>query len=314
MKRMRVRAFSLGFLLAAMYMSGCGKGGRDEVPATTPGRIVRVGGEILTEKQLETALPNTDRTPFSTEEKAAFVRNWIEIELLYREAIRRGLQNDPGIKTRIRTLEKEFLADHLVFVELQKRVRVTEDEIEEYYRNNQKEYTCEYRVSHILVNTMEEAENARELLKSRSFAWVANKYSVDPVPKRGGDLGYLTKGNMMPEFENVVFGMQPGETSGIVQSGLGYHILYLADAREARVQVSPAEVREQIVSTLLMEKRKKAYGEFFESLMRSADIEFYTKNYEQGTAPEAPGGTGFTAGDTSATPDTLSMEENGEGH
>lgn len=313
MKRMRVRCFIIVSLIACLQLSACGKEAGGDDPGAANDRIVRVGGDFLSVEQLETMIQSADRTAFSTEEKAALVQNWIELELLYNEAVKRGLHNDPAIKSRILMLEKELLADHLVFLELQERVKVAESEIEEYFRSNEREYTCEFKVSHILVNTEEEAENVLELLKTNTFAWVANRHSLDPVAKRGGDLGYLTKGNMIPEFESVVFGMQPGETSGIVQSALGFHIIHLADVREARVGISPAEVREQIVSTLLMEKRKEAYREFFESLKRSADIEFYNKIYEQVNARAASPGAAYSTGDTSGYPDTLSREESGEG-
>lgn len=313
MKGMRVRCLFLVSLLVSLQLSGCGKSGGGDDPGAAPDRIVRVGNEILSAAQLESMIQDSDRTAFSIEEKAALVQNWVEVELLHNEAVKRGLQNDPAIKSRLLMLRKELLADQLVFLELQERVKVTEREIEEYFRKNEREYTCEFRVSHILVNTEEEAETALELLKTNTFAWVANRHSIDPVAKRGGDLGYLTKGNMIPEFEGVVFGMQPGETSGIVQSALGYHIIQLTEVREARVSVSPAEVREQIVSTLLMEKRKEAYREFFESLTRSGDIEYYNKIYEPGNERASSPGAAYTTGDTSGRTDTLSREETGEG-
>jgi peptidyl-prolyl cis-trans isomerase C len=269
----------LFFIFLAAAASGCGGKDGGEAVETVPGAIVRVGERVLTKDNLENLMPDGDGASFSLEEKSLSIRKWIELEVLYQEALSRGLNNDPRVSSMIEKLEKEFLADHLIFLELRERIRVSEEEVEEYFNLRRREYTYEYRVSHILVNTIEEAGEIKELLKKKSFVWAANHHSVDPMARRGGDLGYLTKGNMIPEFESVIFDMRPGEVSDIVQSDFGYHILKLIGTREAQVKVALDEVRGRIISTLVMEKRRKAYSEFYESLMRSADIEFFESEY-----------------------------------
>ncbi len=233
----------------------------------------------MTEDDLENLLPGGEKTPFTTEEKALFVTRWVEEELLYREALRRGMDDDPRVRARLRSLEREFLADHLLFIELRERINVTEEEIRTFFEEHRREYVNEYRVSHILLNTEEEAEAAMELLKTKSFAWVANKHSVDPMARRGGDLGYLTKGNMIPEFETVIFEMKPGDVSGIIKSDFGYHIIKLVGMRESRVKVALDDVRERIMNSLIMEKRMAAHREFIDSLKKSAEIEYYKREY-----------------------------------
>jgi peptidyl-prolyl cis-trans isomerase C len=271
MTRLRKMLAAIVLLAAA---AGCGGGEGDAGAGLPPDAIVCVNGEVLTESQLEMLLPAGDQIPLSESEKTARVRQWVEIEMLYGEAVRRGMINDPRIKARIEALEKELLADHLIFIELRERIGVTEDEIERYFEEHRDEYVHEYRVSHILVNTREEAENALKLLDGRSFAWVANRHSVDPVARRGGDLGYLTKGNMIPEFENVIFEMKPGEVSGIVKSEFGYHIIKLVGMREAQVKVELDDVREKIVGELVMGKRAEAYEELMKRLYEKADVEY----------------------------------------
>ncbi len=277
MKHWKLRRVSVRLIFLVILISGCRERDSEEPPEIVLGAVVKVGDVVLTQDKLENLLPESEKIPFSIEEKTHFIQKWVEIEVLYQEALLRGLQNDPRVGARIKTLEKEFLADHLVFLELRERIEVSEEEIEKDFELHGNEYRNEYRVSHILVNTLEEAEQAKTMLEKQSFAWVANRYSVDPMAKRGGDLGYLTKGNMIPEFETVIFNMQPGKVSGIVKSDFGFHLIKMAGMREARVKVSLAEVRERIVSRLLMEKRKKAYSDFMKSLMESANVEYYEK-------------------------------------
>ena len=176
-------AILLSMLVAGSV--GCGERRAKEEPIAADGAIVRVGEAVLTEEMLENLLPEGERMSVASEEKRRFVQRWVDTEVLYQEALRRGLRDDPRILSRLRSLEQEFLADHLTFLELRERTAVTEEEIEGYFREHEKEYRYEYRVSHILVNTIEEAENVVEMLEKNSFAWVANSYSIDPVARRG---------------------------------------------------------------------------------------------------------------------------------
>ncbi|HER44062.1 MAG TPA: peptidylprolyl isomerase, partial [Candidatus Eisenbacteria bacterium] len=273
-------------LCSALFAAGCGGADDRSDGGSAENAIVRVGDARLTEEAIDALLPSEERTPLSLEDKKRFVERWIETEILYQEALRRGVREDPRVRARIRALEQEFLADHLAFLELRERTAVTEREIEAYFESHEQEYRYEYRVSHILVSTLEEAENVLELLKKNSFEWVANRHSIDPVARRGGDLGYLSKGNMIPEFESAVFELEPGEVSGIVKSDFGYHIIKLVGMRESLVPVDPADVRAQILNMLIMEKRDKAYDDFLASLRRNAEIEYLDRRYEPGGPPE----------------------------
>lgn len=277
-------AIAAAAITAALALPGCRVERAERGESPEAGVIARVGGVALTERDLADMLPEGERMPFTPEEKSALIERWIEMEVLHQEALRRGLRNDPKVRARLESLEREFLADHLAFLELRERIAVTEREIEEYYERHREEYLYEYRVSHILLSSREEAEAARELLAARSFAWVANRHSVDPVARRGGDLGYLTKGNMIPAFETVVFDMKPGEVSDIVASEFGYHIIMLVGVREAQVRVELDDIRERLMNEIVMRRRESAYHELVERLKAEADIE-YVRREPAETAP-----------------------------
>ncbi|MFA4948632.1 MAG: peptidylprolyl isomerase [Candidatus Krumholzibacteriia bacterium] len=293
------------FLLVLFAVGGCGKGNEPgKVPGERAGEIVRVGDAVLTGDDLNKLVPEGEQIPPTMEERREFVRRWVDTEVLRQEAIRRGLKTDPYVEARLRELEQQFLADHLVFTELRKRTAVSEEEIEGYYVAHEREYMNEYRVSQILVGTPEEAERVIELLKTRSWAWVANRYTIDPSAKRGGDLGYLTKGNMIPELEAIVFDMKLNDVTGGIKSDFGYHIFRLDDVREALVSVGLDDMREQIMNTLMLEKRKKAYREFLDSLKANADIKYKDESYlrpaESGPQTDTSGA--YEDADTAETP------------
>jgi peptidyl-prolyl cis-trans isomerase C len=293
------------FLLVPFAVGGCGKGNEPgKVPGEKAGEIVRVADAVLTGDDLNKLVPQDEQIPLTMDERREFVRRWIDTEVLRQEAIRRGLKTDPYVEARLKELEQQFLADYLVFTELRKRTAVSEQEVEGYYAAHEREYLNEYRVSQILAGTPEDAERVVELLKTKSWAWVANRYSIDASAKRGGDLGYLTKGNMIPELEAIVFDMKPNDVSGVVKSDFGYHIFRLDDVREAPVAVGLDDVREQIMNTLMLEKRIKAYREFIDSLKANADIKYKDESYLRPAegGPQADTSGAYEDADTAEAP------------
>jgi parvulin-like peptidyl-prolyl isomerase len=80
--------------------------------------------------------------------------------------------------------------------------------------------------AHILVKTEQEAKTVLERLnKGETFSNVAKEVSHCPSGKRGGDLGTFTRGKMVKEFETAAFALQKGQTSPVVKTKFGYHVI-----------------------------------------------------------------------------------------
>ncbi len=292
-------------LLVLFALGGCGKGNEPgKGSAEKAGEIVRVGDAVLTGDDLARLATGDEQIPPTVEERREFVSRWVDTEVLRQEAIRRGLKADPYVEARLKELEQQFLADYLVFSELRKRTEVSEEEVQAHYAAHERAYLYEYRVSQIVVATPEDAGRVVELLKTRSWDWVANRYSIDAGTKRGGDLGYLAKGNMIPELEAIVCDMKPGDVTGVVKSDFGYHVFRLDDVREAAVAVGLDDVREQIMNALMLEKRRTAYRELIESLKAKADIKYKDESYLRPVegAPQADTADVYEEADTAGAP------------
>ncbi len=90
----------------------------------------------------------------------------------------------------------------------------------------------EVKANHILVKTEGEARKiVEELKKGASFTKLAEQHSQCPSKKKGGDLGWFGRGKMVPEFEKAAFSLKKGETSDVVKTKFGYHIIRVNDTR-----------------------------------------------------------------------------------
>ncbi len=88
------------------------------------------------------------------------------------------------------------------------------------------------RASHILVKSKTEADKLLNRIKAGAkFEDLARKHSQCPSGKKGGDLGYFGKGQMVKPFEDTAFTMNKGDVSNPVQTQFGYHIIKVTDKR-----------------------------------------------------------------------------------
>ncbi len=161
---------------------------------------------------------------------------------------------------------------------LESRVAVTEPELQAYYQDHREEYKEEEQTcaSHILikVKATPEAkeghaeEEARKLAQAAldqltagaDFAGLAKKVSEDQgSAPGGGDLSCFGRGRMLPEFENAAFDLKPGETSGLVKSAYGYHLIRVNAHREEKVPTL-IEAKDRIRQVVLA-RRVRALAE-----------------------------------------------------
>lgn len=129
-------------------------------------------------------------------------------------------------------LRKELLFDKYR-AEILKDVSISEESIKEYFEEN-KEDLVVIRASHILVDSEEKAKTALNRLNNGEvFDKVAMDVSMDGSASNGGDLGYFPKGQMIQEFEDAAFALKEGETSKLVKTEVGYHIIKLVDRKDS---------------------------------------------------------------------------------
>ena len=280
-RRRWLYAGMIGSVVLPILLLGCERRplsrGRDNTPV-----LVRVNNETLTEREFRQFLPEDYKNALTTDELLEYVNRWIVTQLLFDEGMRAGLGRTADIEARLEQYRKDLVADQFLQRVIRERATVDEGEVYAYYKAREREFTTEFRVSHILVNTIEEAEEVKSQIGQRSFSYLARKYSIDRHSNSGGDLGYLTKGGMIPEFEDVIFDMELGQVSDIIESDFGYHIIKVVDIREARFKLLFDDAKSEIANELMLQKREAVYDSLVASLRENADIQIMDRTFALG--------------------------------
>ncbi len=152
------------------------------------------------------------------------------------------------------------------------KAAVTPDATKKVYEDASKQMGGEEEVHarHILVPTEEEAKAVlAEIKKGTDFAELAKQKSKDPgAAAEGGDLGYFTKDQMVPEFAAVAFKLDKGQVSDPVKTQFGWHIIKVEDKRKKPVPEYD-KVKDQIETYV----QRKAQAEYIGKLRETAKIE-----------------------------------------
>jgi len=163
---------------------------------------------------------------------------------------------------------------------LMESIDPTEEEIQAIYEQTSSQYKQDEtrKASHILftVNSVTSSEEKQEIEKEarlilkraqsgEDFAELVKKFSNDQGSKNnGGDLGIITRGQMVQPFEDAVFDMQEGEIRGLVESSFGFHIIKLTELKPGRQQILE-EVKEEVIEETKRLKSENLFTELGKS-------------------------------------------------
>ncbi len=161
-------------------------------------------------------------------------------------------------KTLLLEKHKEYVKDNF---------NIDDGEALKYFNEN-KEDLVEIKASHILFSNEDDAKRVKaDLDKGGNFEEIAKKESLDSVSAvNGGDLGYFSRGNMIPEFEDKAFSLNVGEISNVLKTEVGYHIILVKDKK--------LDFKDLKDKTIKMLKEQK-YLEYLEDLRENANITIY---------------------------------------
>jgi len=213
--------------------------------------------------------------------KTELLNGMIAEAVLIQKAKEEGLHKREEIKNRLKSVENRVLLEAMV-QELQKgRIAVSDEEVKDYFEKNKEKFTDpeQVRVSHILVRSKSEAQKIlNELEDGANFEKLAREYSIDSMTApMGGDLGYISRGEMIPAFEEAVFALEnKGDISQIIKSPFGYHLVKLTGIKKMDKK-TPEEINSEIRMRIQNEKLDKLIERYRKELMVSVNRDLLDK-------------------------------------
>jgi peptidyl-prolyl cis-trans isomerase C len=249
------------------------------VLAKVNGAEIRASDVALAEEELGPSLAQMD--PATKKENVlSFL---IDMKIVSKEAEDKKIAERDDFKTRLAFARNRLLMDNLLASE--GKAATTDENMKKVYEDAAKQITGEQEVHarHILVETEEQAKKIQdELKKGADFAELAKKESKDPGASDGGDLGFFTKDQMVPEFSTVAFALEPGKISDPVKSQFGWHLIKVEEKR-ARKAPEFDQVKPQIETYVA----RKAQAEYVAKLRQAAKVERLDKPEDAAKAPAA---------------------------
>ena len=265
--RIRLAASALGGCLAIALLAGSPVRAEDANPvlAKVNGAEIRQSDVALAEEELGPSLAQMD--PATKQENVlSFL---IDMKIVSKAAEDKKIADSEDFKKKLAFARNRLLMDNLLAEE--GKAATTDDAMKKVYEDAAKQITSEQevRARHILVPTEEETKKVEdELKKGADFAELAKKESKDPGASDGGDLGFFTKEQMVPEFSKVAFELEPGKISDPVKTQFGWHIIKVEEKR-ARKAPDFAQVKPQIEQYIT----RKAQAEYVAKLRQEAKVE-----------------------------------------
>ena len=208
--------------------------------------------------------------------KKSYLDSLIIKKLLLREASKGNIENEKDFQTRLADIKEQLLIESLLKKKLNSDTKLTDEEIKKYYDTNKEKFKKEKEINtrHILLKTEAEAKQIKEKLQNgEDFIELAKKYSIDPNAQvTGGEVGFHPKGTLLPEYEEAAFKLTKiGQTSGVVKSQFGYHIIRLEGAKPP-AYVPFDEVKDFIKQQIMQGKQKELVEKYIAELKKNVKI------------------------------------------
>jgi len=201
----------------------------------------------------------------------------------FKSALESAGMTEESLATQVRD---QLLTQKLI-ESLSSSAKATDAQVKSYYEQNKTQFFQKEakRASHILFKPEEKAK-AEDVLKKLNdggdFAALAKENSIDTATaSKGGDLGWPTTA-YVSEFEAALAKLKVGETSGLIQTPYGWHIIRVTDERDG-TQQTLEDAKDQIVQILTQQSKADAYQKYLDDLRKKAEIEILVEELKAST-------------------------------
>jgi len=258
------------------------------VPAEQRDRVIRgvldqlVAYRLLAQESVarRIAVPDAD-----VDAQIAQIKSQFPSEQLFTQTLAQRNMTLEGLRTDVR---EGLQIDKMIDTEVASRATVSAEQVSDFYAKNPTQFQQAERVraSHILIRVPEGGDaKAKEEARARAadvlkqvkaggdFAALAKEHSQDPGSgAKGGDLGFFERGQMVGPFEEAAFSLAAGQSSELVETQFGFHVIKVVEKQAART-IPLDEVRTQVEQYLQGQNRERETQAFIESLKAKGKVE-----------------------------------------
>jgi len=222
--------------------------------------------------------------PETVTEQLMTIKQRFPSEAEFKKALEENNMTESKISADIK---RDVAIQRLLDKEVDQKMKITDEESKTFYDKNLQLFQQPERVkaSHILIKVDEGAPEekkaeARKKIKEiqqkvqngEDFATLAKTYSEGPSGPKGGDLGSFGRGQMVKPFEDAAFSLKPNETSDIVETRFGYHLIKVVEKQPAK-KIAYADAKDRINKRLKDQKLRTERQLYFDKLKKDAKIE-----------------------------------------
>jgi peptidyl-prolyl cis-trans isomerase C len=236
----------------------------DPVVARVNGTEIRASDLAIAEEDVGSNLPMTG------EARREYLTKYLSDMILVAQAAEaKKLQDRDDFKQRLAYSREKLLME--MMLQQEGKASISEAALRQLYQEAVKQMAGEKEVHarHILVESEDQAKAVlAELKKGADFASLAKEKSKDPGAGNGGDLGFFTKDQMVPEFAQAAFKLEPGQLSDPVKTQFGWHVIKVEEKRERPIPEFD-KVRDQLETFL----QRRTQADLINKLRASANIE-----------------------------------------
>ncbi len=258
-------------IVCCLFFISCKSQPEDNSPV-----IAQVGETKFTANDLKEVVPENSALQISAEQIQIYIKSWIEKELLYQEAVKRNLTKDPAVQKQIKELTKNCIISHFIDNEIEKNIKVSDDELKQFYNENKQEFIRPYdmyKVRYALFENYRQANAFRKsVMEDADFFQLSRTQSLDTNLKNADDVPWTTA-EELPEGARENLKTKVNAYSRPIKTTIGYYIIQILDIRPKGEVQDFDEVAEKIKWRVVLNKKEENYHRYVSLLHENAEIQ-----------------------------------------
>ena len=263
--------FQIIVIVLIVFFKECSKSEKSPV-------IASVGNSKFTVDDLLENIPAEYRDNLTKEQNVNYVKQWMDTELLFQEALRRKIDKEPEIRNRMKKMQKDLLSAEMInrlSIESGKNP-IDDNAIKEYYNQHQKEFIREndkLKYLEIIVDDSKTAWYINRSLTSQTFEELSLQYGKVPLPSTL-NTSYIPLNEIPEEIQKVINTTSLEVNTSPIKTDLGYHVIRIIDRLKKGEICTEEEVREEIINILTNQFQKENLEKLLSELRLKTDIQF----------------------------------------